>query len=289
MNKNNDSLLPPDSMVSNISTEDWFLLLKPHFTDLIWEYYSNRVVFVDDRFLLEADDTSIINNILRSFAICLKTKSYEFKKLHDTTLLEYNPIWNVDGVTGTIHEQTYEGNSTDSKSGSDITTHSGDDTLKRTGTDTTQKTGTDTHNTIASHDAENSYETDQQQFVNTYDSIDYDPPAEYPSEHMHEQKDDVINEDDTDNTTITYNTTETTTHNTNDKNEYNSESETTYDTTNEGSTDHFQQDLDLVIRQGNIGVTTTQHMINEEREVALFDFFKHVVHECVNTCTYAVE
>ena len=33
----------------------------------------------------------------------------------------------------------------------------------------------------------------------------------------------------------------------------------------------------------------TQDMINKEREVALFDFFKKVVHDCVNTCTYAVE
>ena len=50
--------------------------------------------------------------------------------------------------------------------------------------------------------------------------------------------------------------------------------------------------VDLVIRQGNIGVTTSQSMATDELELwsaTYTDFFKTVVHMCVNQVTYMVE
>ena len=270
MTENSDSLLPTDLQVSNISDKDWYKALKPFFNDLIWQYYADRVVFVDTRFKLDASDQDIINNIIRSFAINLKTRDYEYEKLYETTILEYNPIWNVDGVVGTIHEQTYNDTTNQTKSGSDTLHHTGNDDTQHRGDNDLQHRGYD----------EVEYEKDTQNFVNTYDSIDYNPPAEYPESHTHEVDDE---------NKTTYNSNDKTLFNSNDKTIYASDEETEYDSAVDGSKDSFQRDLDLMIRQGNIGVTMTQDMINKEREVALYDFYKLIVHDCVNTCTYAVE
>lgn len=270
MAENSDSLLPSDTQVSNIADKDWYKELKPFFNDLIWQYYSDRVVFVDTRFKLESSDQEMINNIIRSFAINLKTRNYEYEKLYDTTILEYNPIWNVDSVTGTIHEQTYNDTTNQSKSGSDTIHNTGDDTIEHKGDNNVVHGGYD----------EVEYEKDTQNYVNTYDSIDYTPPAEYPESHTHEKDD---------KNKTSYNSNDRTYFASDDKTKYNSDHETEYDSAVDGTKDSFQRDLDLVIRQGNQGVTMTQDMMNKEREVALFDFFKKVVHDCVNTCTYAVE
>ena len=270
MTENSDSLIPSDQQVSNIATKDWYIALKPFFNDLIWQYYSDRVVFVDTRFKLDASDQDIISNIIRSFAINLKTRDYEYEKLYDTTILEYNPIWNVDGVTGTIHEQTYNDATNQSKSGSDTLHNTGNDNIIHGGNNNIEHRGSD----------EVEYEKDTKNYVNTYDSIDYTPPAEYPESHTHEKDD---------KNKTTYNSNDKTNFNSNDKTEYNSDHETEYDSAIDGTKNSFQRDLDLVIRQGNIGVTMTQDMIAKERDTAMFDFFKKVVHDCVNTCTYAVE
>ena len=270
MTENSDSLQPTDLQVNNIANKDWYKALKPFFNDLIWQYYADRVVFVDTRFKLEASDQDIINNIIRSFAINLKTRDYEYEKLYDTTILEYNPIWNVDSVTGTIHEQTYDDTTNETKSGSDTLRNTGNDNIQHQGNNNVEHRGHD--------DVE--YEKDTQNFVNTYDSIDYTPPAEFPESHTHEKDD---------KNKTTYNSNDQTNFASNDKTIYNSNHKTEYGGIVDGSKNSFQRDLDLVIRQGNQGVTMTQDMMNKEREVALFDFFKKVVHDCVNTCTYAVE
>ena len=73
------------------------------------------------------------------------------------------------------------------------------------------------------------------------------------------------------------------------KTKFNSDFETEYDSAMDGKKDVYQKDLDLNIRQGNIGVTMTQQMIEAERKVAMFDVFKKIVHDCVNTCTYSID
>lgn len=280
LEKSNDDLLPSDAMVSNIANKEWYQAVKPFFNDLLWEYYSDRIVFIDNRFKCDDDANTLINKIKKSFAILLKTKDYTFEKMYNVTQLEYNPIWNVDGVVGTIHETTGNESIGTTKTGSDTTSHTGDDTLKHTGNDTDAKTGTEKFDTTNDGDTT---ETDTQRYTSTYDSIDFTPPAEYPSSHDH-----VKNTENKHDTT-TFNTSNQTTYNSNDKTEYNSETEVEYDTSEDTSKEDFRRDLDLMIRQGNIGVTMTQDMMKKELEVALFDFYKTVVHECVNTCTYAID
>ena len=270
LEKSNDDLLPSDAMVSNIANKEWYLAVKPFFNDLLWEYYSDRIVFIDNRFKCDDDANTLITKIKKSFAILLKTKDYTFEKMYNVTQLEYNPIWNVDGVVGTIHEQTYNDTTNQTKSGSDTIHNTGDDTIEHRGNNNVVHRGHD--------DVE--YEKDTQNYVNTYDSIDYTPPAEYPESHTHEK--------DEKNKT-TYNSNDKTHFLSDDKTKYDSDHETEYGGIVDGSKDSFQRDLDLMIRQGNIGVTMTQDMMKKEMEVALFDFYKTVVHECVNTCTYAID
>ena len=81
----------------------------------------------------------------------------------------------------------------------------------------------------------------------------------------------------------------TTKFNSNDKTNYNSNDKTEYNSEDNITRSDYRKDLDLSIRQGNIGVTMTQQMIDAERKVAMFDFYKKVVHDCVNTCTYSID
>jgi len=280
LEKSNDDLLPSDAMVSNIANKDWYLALKPFFNDLLWEYYSDRIVFIDNRFKCDDDANTLINKIKKSFAILLKTKDYTFEKMYNVTQLEYNPIWNVDGVIGTIHETSGNESVELEKTGDDTTKHTGYDKMEHRGNDTDAKTGTekfDTDNTGDTTDTEN------KRYTSTYDSVDWTPPAEFPESRdtskVTEKKHD----------TTTYGTTNTTTYTSDETQNYNSDSKIEYNSTDTTSKEDFRRDLDLVIRQGNIGVTMTQAMMKEELDVALFDFYKTVVHECVNTCTYAID
>lgn len=292
MNHNNDSLTPSDMQVSDIYTEDWWIWLKPHFSDLIWQYYSSRVVFINDRFEADMSDEDIIRNIIRSFAINLNTRNYEYKTLYNTTQLEYNPIWNVDGVTGTIHESTTDETIDATKTGTDTTSHTGNDTVKHTGHDDLDKSGYDTNDNNNSRYTGvngNTHDSDVQVYNNTYDSIDTDPPAEFPHDRTHTLDTDKIDEHGTDYTRVEYHSKDKTTYLSDDKTIYQSDLETTYDTADNRDRNEYRKDLDLVIRQGNQGITMTQQMIDAERNVAMFNFFKKVVHDCVNTCTYAID
>ena len=250
---NNDNLLPSDSQVTLIKDEDWYKALKNHFNDLMWLYYSDRVVFVNDKFKIDMSDDETITNIIKSFAIYLKSKNYTYSKLYETTQLEYNPLWNVDGVTGTIHESTH--------TGTDTRTKKGDETLEESGTRTTEHTGSDT----TEHDGD----------------------------------------DTTTNSGTTMDSGSTFLDKDKSKTDYNSTSEITYDSTTELTDDHENTttfdiedkltrnlkdvDLDLVIRQGNIGVTKSTELIDDQRDTVLFDFYKKVVRDCVNLITYAVD
>lgn len=292
MNHNNYSLTPSDMQVSDIYLEDWWIWLKHHFNDLIWQYYADRVVFIDSRFKIDDTDEEIISNIIRAFAINLNTKNYEYKKLYETTQLEYNPIWNVDGVTGTIHETTITEDISKDHTGSDTLHNTGYDTTEKKGSETNAKTGTDDLDKTGTVTTDTDNLEHTHQYDTTYDSVanPVDPETAFLKERT---------DYGTDNSEeVTYNTNDQTTYNSSDtlsftnredKTTYMSDHETEYDSNETTGRNESRQDLDLNIRQGNIGVTMTQDMIKKEREVAMFDFYKKVVHDCVNTCTYAID
>ena len=133
-----------------------------------------------------------------------------WQKLYDTTVLEYNPIWNVDG---TVTE-----NETRNLAGTDNSIRNLNDTVNVNGT--------------LEHDV-----------------MGYNVSSGY----QHESKD-------------------------------------TQDSTTKGTTketdDRSRTDTGTIEREthrtGNIGVTTTQQMVREEREVALFNMYQQICKDFKN-------
>ena len=254
------SLIPDSSLTESINNEEWYQALKPHINNLLWQYYANRVVFIDSRFRCDDTDDVIIENIKRSFAINLTTRAYTYKSLYNTTVIPYNPIWNVDGVEGHIREYNKNGTRQDKHTGNDKLTRD----MKKIYEDYNINTTDTMKNDV----------TTTSTFKNTYDSGNTDYPTErVVSAHTGELNPPERTIDTTHSGDIYDKGSDTTTFN------------NTHDYTDQ---DHYNE-LAMDIRQGNIGVTSTQNLLNQERELVEFDFFKRVVHDCVNTCTYAVE
>ena len=59
-----ETLTPADTMLGDVADTEWWDLLKPQFDDLIWLYYPQRTLFLNDRFKPE-DHNTTYNNILR--------------------------------------------------------------------------------------------------------------------------------------------------------------------------------------------------------------------------------
>lgn len=74
-----------------------------------------------------------------------------FLKLYEALRGKYNPLWNVDGVTGIITEDTHTGTDTNAKTG--------DDTSKLSGVDATASSGSDI-NTLSGRDVDTLSGTD---------------------------------------------------------------------------------------------------------------------------------
>lgn len=79
--------------------------------------------------------TKAINMFLTTYQLWQDDKRNGFTKLYEALVSKYNPIWNVDGVTGTIYE--------DEHTGTDVNAKTGDDTSKLSGTDATASSGSD--------------------------------------------------------------------------------------------------------------------------------------------------
>ena len=313
------SLRPSDSALgSAIASSDWWTFLKPIWDDILWMYYADRVVFYNQRFP-DDDDDECVENLLRVWTTYLKSKAHNFERIYDVLWQEYNPLWNVDGVTGTISKDT----------------HTGTDQRRKTGDDTLKMTGTDTH-TLSGEDSTTLSGTDGVEMGGT-DSVDLsitkDDTTRSGNETLAASGNDVNTKqvttfDSQDNflnaekNTITNGKTDTHTYNNvKDAHELESGTDTTYgktidttygkvstaeygkvdtnnrnmqDKTEYNSTDtntlNLQDDhLDLVIRQGNIGVTMSQQLLQAELEARQYDFAKMVIKECVNLVTYTVE
>ena len=179
-------------------------------------------------------------------------------KLVDTTLFEYNPIDNYDRHeegTRQLKRQDSVSRSSNSSGNTNDTTevkHSGTDSVKQVGSGTDAYSGNSGNTTTLTKAA--------------YDSTAYSP---------------------LDQTTVQGNDTNTTTHsNENDSStNYGSNIDTTHTVANTGkndSTDNSNGQDDETYSNhmhGNIGVTTTQQMIEAERQVVLFNVYKWIVEQ----------
>lgn len=185
----NKTLIP-----SSFSAEDY---LEPYFDHAV-DYDIEYGLIQFPNLALVSPDQVIVDALVRN---CVHSNAYKWEKLYNTTILEYNPIWNVDGtetethVLGATTNTKVYGDSTSTATASQVP----DDmtTEKEVGKSVTNRaTYTDTDSNAAHTD------------------------------------------------TITR------------------------------------------VRSGNIGVTKTQDMINDEREVANFNYIKTIMTDLVNAISY---
>lgn len=171
---------------------------------------------------------------------------YKYDKIWDALQLEYNPIWNVDGTETTVYG---ERNKTMNEGAREETDSNG------SRTDTTNY-GSRQHTTEHDDDiTTNKTAADNSDVYsnNTETSVDYGAITE---------TDAVV--------------TDTVSHDAyTDKH------------TKKAATDTEKesQHTDVVTRQGNIGVTSTQNLLTQEYEIAKASFFKMLIADAVKSVT----
>lgn len=298
-----ESLKPTDTALGPaIASSDWWQFLGPLWDDMLWMYYADRVVFYNRRFPDDDDETSVVN-MLRVWTTYLKSKAHNFERIYNVLWQEYNPLWNVDGVTGTISKDTHTGTDEHKKTGDDTLKMTGTDTNTLSGSDGIEMGGTDSVDVSVTKDdttrsgnevlAASGNDVNIKQ-VTTYDSQDNFLNAEKNTitngktdTHTYNNVKDAHELES--GTDTTYGKTIDTTYGKINTNDRNMQDKTEYNSTDTDTRNLQDDHIDLVIRQGNIGVTMSQQLLNAELEARKYDFAKMVVKECVNLVTYAVE
>lgn len=253
----NNTLCPSDLEVgAAVVASDWWAELKEHFDDLIWLYYPDRYVFINQRFSSD-DEAANYLNIKKAFAIWIKTKKRLIDRLYVGFMADFNPLWNVDGVEGTISKTAHTGTSTDTHTGTDTLDYEDNGSLMYKGTESDEHRGTDT----------------TEEGRTTFDSgANYLP---YNTEGLTHGKTDTHKFTDRE-----------------DERDYDGFKKTTFDSSLEKENDLLDEHIELNVRQGNIGVTKSTDLVQSSQELyssELMDLWKWIVRNCVNQVSYSIE
>ena len=196
--------------------------------DYLKEYFDNAITYdaqVQNNFsslLLLNNDFDITKKLIMSSVIA---NDYKWKKLYETTILTYNPIWNVDGKETRTTEY-----------GEHVTTQNNGERIE----------------TMVNGERQN---TSNQKLS----SYPFDTGAKTATEETDESVTNGASTDTRTNNAVVDSTTSNT-----------------------------HTDKETVTRSGNIGVTSTQKLINEERKVAMFQFINTVLLDIVTDITIPV-
>lgn len=311
------TLTPSDTDLGAVSQADWWVYVKPHFDDVLWQYYLDRVVFMNSKFPRD-DDITTKNNIIRSFAINLKTKARMYEKLFEVIAADYNPLWNVDATIGTVRQSDHTGTDIMTHTGTDTSVASGSDKSTLGGTDTSSLSGRDIDtlsgsDTTAEDVTDTHVKTGNETLAATGDDVNTKKVATYDSEgNFLNSEQDTLSHGKTDthsynnvtdthsldsDKTLTYGKTDTMQYGKvdtmrygkTDTMQYGRTDRITKNTTDGETKDLHDKDVELVMRSGNIGVTSSMDLVEQQTELwgnEIMDFVKRVVRDCVNTCTY---
>ena len=236
-----------------------------------WDNSLFDTMVVPDGFTTE-DTQLLINNILMdcaelevlysnwdfmkdAIAVWSAKEVITWNRIYSASLLEYNPIENYNRTEETTRQRFGK------------VTNSGKDTNQSSGTDTNQASGTDT-NQASGNDMDVSSSTDSMSRsgtdTDTTSKTSYENIAYAPTEKIEHAN----------GTLETYNKSGTVTHTNGRKDEYihGRKDEYTHGRKDEYTYGHIIQDdtgetIDSTI-SGNIGVTTSQQMLEQELEIA---------------------
>lgn len=265
---------------------------------------------------MAADYSGYATRVVQAFQLKYKTQlKYKYTKLLETMFYEYNPIWNVDGTetTDTTHNQSQtvttdietirrqvETVTTDRNQTETVTTRNNqeiehhiekDRDYNYTEIDEPKKTTTEKPGTTITHNVTPYDSTDQ-----TAASSDTASGTTTTEEEYNRNKFEYHNEDYTD--TTAYKLTQGATDNGDTvRTEYSGDGDTVTtayslpagttkgDTVHNSVTTEYEgetPDNITTTRQGNIGVTSTQSLIQQEREIVDFDIIGNFLRDCSN-------
>ena len=295
----NGGILPtnPDS---SYKTEPWYLFIKPVFTKYMSKWFGKREVFISDP---ESDSDEVLNDIRDTIDLWFISNNYKYGKLYETTILEYNPLFNVDGTTTTDRTLTQTGTQKTEHNGADTLARIGDVTLDKPGDDTNKHTGSNDNSKTGTESVSHTG-TDGSSTTSSGSSASTEGVTTFDSELFNDTNKNDSTTSTNGGTTTTYGSDDTTTHNTTDtqsfneqnKTEYNSKEMTSHNTTD---TQSFNSSNDVTrnladtehiveTRQGNIGVTKSTELIDSQRKTVDFNFIQYVVHETANEISLGV-
>lgn len=181
------------------------------------------------------DRNEAISYLQALFMIWYDDRKLGVEKLYNTFRDKYNPLWNVDGVEGHVEETSGLGNESNVHSGHDDLSKGSGYTSTRTGNETDTPSGSNTMTTSKT----------------TFDDSSFK---------------------DTDKVVNTPNVTGTHTYN-NVKDTYvqNGKDTTNYASTMTHNRNLVDKNVFMHIRQGNIGVTSSQSLIKQQFDITSLD------------------
>lgn len=313
------TLTPSDSDVGAVAASDWWSDMKSQMDDLFWMYFANRTVFINPKFNPDTPDTAY-SNIIRTISILLKSKKPQLDRIYTALTASYNPLWNVDGVTGTIYTDTHTGTNTQNKTGTDTLNQSGSNTDRLSGSDAVVQSGSNTDATSGSDTVEEHTTKDDTTRtgnmvvggggtdINNHGRFTFDDQTNIKKEGIDSTdygktetttyngvKDAHLYENETETNygkvdTMTFGKTDTTNYGRVDTMTFGKQDQTTYNTQLLDTRNLSDEHVEMQIRQGNIGLTKSTELVESEFNLRnRYDFFYYVTHLCVNQFTYGIE
>ena len=253
------------------------------FQSVLADYISFNNGELNIRYRLEdsvLENPSIIQNIIVNL---YNANKYKYETLYNTTLLKYEPLQNYDR-TEEVTDNTERTGTNDTTFGSRTDTSTANNTTNIGAQDNTNKNDETTK--IGAINTETNSSTNKKGSESNEKEV-----VPYDSESYYNQEKDTLsftNRSDTNNSTTTTNArTDTRTNTTTEK------IGSREDITTSSTSNNFGEHTDATSRNenetythkshmyGNIGVTTSQQMLESEREVAYFNFVSIVAHDII--------
>ena len=238
---------------------------------------------------LAQNTTEALDLFRATYSSWVASRQPAIEKLFQAFRANYNPIWNVDGVEGRIQQTTHTGTDTDKKTG-DITnkgkttnTSSGKSTTTNKGSSKNEKNGNETNEPIGTETATTAKTTfDDSTFENT-EKVTTEFSANRQDKHTYNQLSDEYTIDPNDPLKEEY---EIDSQNPL-KEEYEVDAlnplKEVYNTELQKTLNLSDQDLEMTIRQGNIGVTKSQDLVMSEKDVRdMDDIINYAIYDFVH-------
>lgn len=229
--------LPNESFIKDYN-------LVKNFIPMDKETFINNLLIQCGQLSLPFTDIDFLKESITVWSRMHKT---DWQQLYETIFYAYNPIWNKDGTITETEERSTEGGTQDRTNITRVKTVEDDTDRQKTDTET----GTITNDGTESTDTVN--------YVNAFDS---------GTDVKHDKTERDTATENTETFNKSYGTDE-------DVNRNVEENESVTDTRT-GDKTETSSFTNTRTEKGNIGVTTTQRMIQEQRDI-IFNMYQHII------------